>query len=263
MQQAVGSTEDESSDSSDSSDSSSSSNDVGHRVTWYLDNHRVCRQGLQIALGISCRRLSRTRRVHHGFDLRRLQTSRRESPITDVLNTFFSHVYWGLAEFMPHDASNVQQNTLKIDVVEAVKALWEQARHMPIASDVSNLSRRYLPPGKAVDLYCLLMAQCHQANIPVPSSTTFKRAWRRWRRVLRFRKSSTHSVCSTCFELRHAISNSKSTFDRMQAQVLYLNHINEQQADREIYYGMRTILQDGWFTRRVLNGFQFVLVLMR
>ena len=100
---------------------------------------------------------------------------------------------------------------------------------------------RYLPPGKVMDIYYLYQASCRQKNIPAASREHFRRCWKQWKdAALAFRKRSTHTVCTECFELKAKIKTARSSTHQIQAHLDYLLHLNPQLAVRRCYWGIRS-----------------------
>ena len=127
---------------------------------------------------------------------------------------------------------------------------------------VVGLPRRFLPHSRPYDLYWLFLAAWDTIQEPqasrgvqessspataqtAPSWPTF---WRRWKTVwsgfLRFRKSSQHAQCQTCFELQQALHSRKETWlQRVQAARSLREHYRHQYLDRCIYWSMRLASQ--------------------
>jgi hypothetical protein len=119
--------------------------------------------------------------------------------------------------------------------------LVELARVGPLdqACRPDGLPTRYLPPGRPSNMFLLYQASWAQSRITAASRCTFTRCWHMWEGVLRFRKSSCHSKCSECFRLQAKIRKSGNFTSQINAQMEYLQHINDQLADRKQYWGLR------------------------
>ena len=87
-----------------------------------------------------------------------------------------------------------------------------------------------------------------------PSFATFSRRWTSvWRFYLKFRKSSSHSQCNTCFKLQRVMFERGSTVaERLDAARHLREHIRVTYLDRQIYWNLR-------FASR---GFSDVLVII-
>ena len=84
-------------------------------------------------------------------------------------------------------------------------------------------------------LYC---ASCNGEQ--VASKRTFLRAWHAgWSKCLRFRKSSSHSLCKVCHFLRHKIRSAPGITEQAIASSKLLLHLRSQWADREVYWALR------------------------
>ena len=79
-------------------------------------------------------------------------------------------------------------------------------------SRVVGLPARYLPHGRLHDLYWMFLsawdflASAERSDVTTsgkpPSFVTFWRQWQVWKTHLKFRKSSQHAQCQTCWELQ-------------------------------------------------------------
>ena len=74
-----------------------------------------------------------------------------------------------------------------------------------------------------------------------PSFATFQRRWHAiWRHYLRFRKSSTHAQCTTCFKLQRVMfERGSSVEERLDAARHLREHIRVTYLDRQIYWNLR------------------------
>ena len=74
-----------------------------------------------------------------------------------------------------------------------------------------------------------------------PSFATFSRRWTAvWQFYLRFRKSSTHSQCNTCFKLQRVMfERGSSVAERLDAARHLREHIRVTYLDRQIYWNLR------------------------
>ena len=122
------------------------------------------------------------------------------------------------------------------------------------AASVIGLAVRYLPHATLADLYAQFTSawEAHVASSSggfpgMPSFTTFCRRWQKcWRKVMRFRKSSQHAQCQTCFELqKHLRTASASWGAKLQAARDLRQHYNDQYMDRCLYWSMRYMSKYG------------------
>ena len=76
---------------------------------------------------------------------------------------------------------------------------------------------------------------------PAPSFGCFSRRWTNvWRFYLRFRKSSAHSQCNTCFKLQKVMfERGSSVAERLDAARHLREHIRVTYLDRQIYWNLR------------------------
>jgi len=122
---------------------------------------------------------------------------------------------------------------------------------------VVGLPIRYLSHGRVHDLYWMFVAAWDflaagerldvQVSAEPPSFVTFRRRWQVWKQYLRFRKSSQHAQCQTCWELQQQMHNRRATLgDRMNSARLLRLHYRQQYEDRCIYWSLRHASQQGW-----------------
>ena len=146
-----------------------------------------------------------------------------------MVDAFFASMYDSAAEPLPHDFgkdtsavgngagdefSGDEQKPSEVFVpVDCHDSLTWRMSSMTMSK---GLLRRYLPPGQLQDLWYLFQTWCraeHQQTCS-PSQSVFARHWKtRWNNIMRFRKESTHSPCSTCFELKREMRAVKSNVD--------------------------------------------------
>ncbi len=123
----------------------------------------------------------------------------------------------------------------------------------------AGLPIRFLQHGRLRDLYWLFLGswqvlQEHGRGVleswspggTPPSFVTFWRRWKTvWHQYLRFRKTSEHSQCQTCFDLQQIMHNGKASLaEKLQAGNALRVHHQQQYLDRCIYWSLR------WFSRR-------------
>ena len=81
-----------------------------------------------------------------------------------------------------------------------------------------------------------------------PSFPTFSRRWTSvWRFYLKFRKSSAHSQCNTCFKYQQVMFERGSTVaERLDAARHLQEHIRVTYLDRQIYWNLRFVSMGFW-----------------
>ena len=102
--------------------------------------------------------------------------------------------------------------------------------------------KRWLPPGKKIQVYWQYIRHCEDHDIAKCSWSTFKRYWKKiFRHKLGFRKVSEHSKCDCCEgyerELKHAVDMAA----RLMIAGMYSEHLHDQWLDRTIYWKRRAI----------------------
>ena len=110
-----------------------------------------------------------------------------------------------------------------------------------VRSGPEGLARRFLPPGKIMDLYNLYVSYQIAAKQASASATTFCRVFREgWRHCLRFRGKSTHSACPICQKLKSDIRHARRVQAHAQASDRLLRHLSGQFMDRQVYWALRS-----------------------
>jgi hypothetical protein len=132
-----------------------------------------------------------------------------------------------------------------------------QALTIGATAKVTGLPVRFLPHQRLSDLYWLFrgsferLASCltaeQQLRMPtIPVYRTFRRHWKRWRGVLKLRKSSQHAQCQTCAELLHAMHRRGASWaDRAAAAASLKQHYQDQYLDRCLYWSLRFAARAG------------------
>lgn len=132
-----------------------------------------------------------------------------------------------------------------------------QALTLGSTSRVVGLPVRYLQHQRLSDLYWLFqgcwerLASClpeeQQLRMSAPPCyRTFRRHWKNWRQVLRFRKPSQHAQCQTCSELLHTLHRRGAAWaDRAAAAAALRRHYQDQYLDRCLYWSLRFAARAG------------------
>ena len=160
-----------------------------------------------------------------------------------------------------------------LSVGDDAAQVWNPDATLPeelrqLACDFMGVPVRHLPHGRLHDLYLQFLAW-HDANMQggepgvarvagvasdaverAPASfSTFWRRWRdKWSSVLRFRKSSQHSCCQVCFDLKEAIEAARGDLKlKLQHARVLREHLRAQYQDRCVYWSLR------WASRQYNN----------
>lgn len=161
------------------------------------------------------------------------------------------------------------------DVADAAAQFWNPDTTLPedlrqLACNLMGVPVRHLPHGRVHDLYLQFLAW-YDANMqddrpgvagvaggvsetgPASFSTFWRRWHEKWSHVLRFRKSSQHSCCQVCFDLKAAIETARGDLQlKLQHARTLREHLRAQYQDRCVYWSLR------WASRQHQN----VLVLI-
>ena len=100
----------------------------------------------------------------------------------------------------------------------------------------AELEVRYLPPGRMMDIY----EQMKLVDPEVPSFSCFWRTWIQSFPHLRFRDTSSHSVCGVCTHHKLMIRELSCHLKAQKVQRQhYLAHLSDQFRDRQAYWRAR------------------------
>lgn len=128
-------------------------------------------------------------------------------------------------------------------------------------SFVLGLPLRYLPHQRISDLYWVFQSVWESSYAPhlpagstVPCIGTFTKRWRVWSARLKFRKSSQHAQCQTCWELQQTLRSHKGWGEKVQAARTLRQHYQDQYADRCIYWSLR------WASRHQSDSILVIII---
>jgi hypothetical protein len=244
-------------------------------VQWQLCGKRVCFSNFVHLLGTS---QNSTRRAIHGAPDRRTSDLSCRPVLSEQsqhVDWFFYELYQSTAEALPEEQCGKVQRKGSVDadilldespwsaeeIIEPGPLLSEWSPDQPeldhyVALTMASTSHciglpvRRLQHGKLSELYWVFMAsweciQSHNASLGrVPSFSTFSRRWKKWHHVLKFRKSSQHAQCQTCWDLQKEMlgfrgSGVVSWTSRLAAARSLKQHYIDQYLDRCIYWSLR------------------------
>ena len=154
---------------------------------------------------------------------------------------------YGMVRLVGGGLAHPQLDTrqLQEDLITAIMDTYTQIPTNLVAKKLETLVVRYLPPGRVVDLYSLYRSVAVANGDPVASIAWFRKIWHsKWKKVLRFRRSSTHAMCETCHKLKSQIRHSKGMLEHIAASTELLNHLRAQWADRGVYWRCRSLARD-------------------
>ena len=125
----------------------------------------------------------------------------------------------------PHADQRELQATLATAIVDS----YVQNPIDLAARTSEGLHVRYLPPGRVADLYHLYVASMRASHEKFAGIGVFRIAWRNhWCKALKFRRTSTHSLCATCHKLRALVLHAKTMEEHMVASASMLDHMRSQ-----------------------------------
>ena len=244
---------------------------------WVLCGVPVCYSNFVYLLGTSSRTISK--QIQGVPDLRKSVKGApgivRAAPQARHVDFFFYELYHSAAEPLP-DPSSSSSTTAKADVLlngspwldlqEEQVPEWtpdnpsiETFVQLTVACQgvaTPGVPVRYLQHGRLHDLYWLFLAQWDLVSVQgqepeecvvPPSYTLFWRRWQVWKRFLRFRKSSQHAQCQTCWELHQRMHKHNNTWhNRLEAARALRVHYHNQYLDRCIYWSLRFASRSFW-----------------
>ena len=245
-------------------------------VQWHLCGKRACFSNFVRLLGTS---QTSTRRAIHGVpDCRKSGLSRQplQSEPVQHVDWFFYELYQSTAEALPEEQGGKVQRKMSVDAdilldespwtvgdeldePGALQSEWcpdqpELDHYVALTtastSHTIGLPVRRLQHGKLSELYWVFLAswECLQAHCSslgtAPSFSTFWRRWKKWNHVLKFRKSSQHAQCQTCWDLQREMQGFRgsgvvSWTSRLAAARALKQHYMDQYLDRCIYWSLR------------------------
>lgn len=128
------------------------------------------------------------------------------------------------------------------------------ARSMTL--DPKRLSQRELPPGNWAQMFLLYQSFCLANGSPAASKSVFYKSTKLWRRALKFRPFSKHSICETCDLLKSKMRHSTCFMSHAAAADQLLGHLRMTWECRNTYWQARqqsiakndmlTIIFDGY-----------------
>ena len=105
--------------------------------------------------------------------------------------------------------------------------------------DPKHLAAREMPPGNWQQLYLLYVSSCQANGTEAASRTTFYQATTSWRKTLKFRHRSQHSVCGTCDILKSRMRASRDFQSHARATDELLGHLTLTWRCRQTYWAAR------------------------
>ena len=236
------------------------------RTTWSLCGRAICKTAFVAIVAMSSRTLYH---MTQGICSHSLRTPNpRESAQAHLVNQFFLELYMSAAEPLPHEfkvvAGDGHQQDDEAEPWE-IDDDWCPERSVPqviqsfLGGDI-GMPQRYLTHTNVTNLYWLFLASfpptgdddgsssseagdnpAKLVEARVPSLSTFSRVWKStWSKHLRFRKSSQHAECKTCFEARVRMSQARTTLlDKIDYARQWKEHLRNQYFDRAIYWHCR------------------------
>lgn len=224
----------------------------------------------------------------------------RAHPQAQLCHTYFMELYESAAEPLPEDPQCSGPASKKPSLTPQVKARadnpwsedpwaqngggdheavdWSANGSNPVQAILNSvligtvitslgLPKRYLPHAKPSDLYWMFVSWLESGDVnqwaSAPCYVTFWRAWQVWSPYLKFRRSTQHSQCTTCWELQQAIhKHGASWADRVAAGRDLRIHNRFQYTDRRIYWATRLMSQRSRCSPGVLSQAASVLTII-
>lgn len=213
------------------------------------------------------------RRSHSIFDVfRSVGTHGREAMATASVNVFMQNMYFSISETMPTrflgpmkelvsggihkpDLAPLCFRLLKngecIDDEETreklLQALLQDTLEGPttrlMKADPAKMAFRELPPGNWAGLFMLYQAHCLATKQEAASRSTFYACTVHWRKCLKFRKKSQHSMCLTCDRLKSEMRHAKGFLQHAKYTDQLLGHLAMTWRCREKYWEARSSSQ--------------------
>ena len=213
--------------------------------TRYIAGTQVCRRAFQRMLGVGCGRLNRTRKRFRGKDERSLRGPMPKAAVAQAsVDTFMRQMYYSTAESMPTGllpggVSMPDEETRMKLLGQLMADALEGTAMRASKLDPRVLSQRELPPGNWAQLFLLYQAHCLAKDIPAASRATFYACTRTWRKTLKFRHRSKHSLCVTCDKLKSQMRCAKGFVEHARFADLLLGHLSLTWRCRQVYWNIR------------------------
>lgn len=122
---------------------------------------------------------------------------------------------------------------------DALRGPSNQIAHL----DPKRLSARELPPGTWSQLYVLYQASCLAEERPCASRAVFYACTKTWRKALKFRPFSKHSICKQCDQLKSEMRHSNSFLQHATSADKLLGHLSLTWRCRQAYWHAREVSQ--------------------
>lgn len=106
-----------------------------------------------------------------------------------------------------------------------------------------KLAVRELPPGNWAQTYILYQSFCLAQDLDCASRATFYQMTQEWRKCLKFRPFSKHSLCNTCDRLKSRMRHCKDFMAHASAPDDLLAHLKETWECRKMYWNARQLSQ--------------------
>lgn len=224
------------------------------------------RQGLPTFT--NCARPSLPKHPQYGFTMRGEGQATWESVLS-----FLWEIYHSTAEVLPNryamPGQDVEPPFPDADSTEIDRIVEGFSRTVQVSSNDANLLLtgpgtfsgpvRMLPYGTRTELFWQYVAACEAKGVAAGSYSTFMRVAGAVMRpnksggFLKFRKSSEHTQCDTCWKLRNRVAEATSMSERAAARKEHHRHILSQWRDRQCYWNHRSISHSA-FNSALHNG---------
>ncbi len=222
------------------------------RTQWHVGEDYVCFKGLALCLGVGRERL---RQINKAINENRVapvdnrhHNEGRDSNVTMNVNAFFEWTYQNLAE--PLAECEVSSEMLG-PVPPLPPPLTEDLDHRDSDSpdDTATMEElsplitadqfkqpRYLAPGSLAELYDAYISHVSDTTPTEEnaSSSTFRRVYKHWKKVLKFRQWSQHAKCSECCRMQKMRREAVNAREREAVQKQLDGHLQIVFADRSI-----------------------------
>ena len=118
-------------------------------------------------------------------------------------------------------------------------ALTGPSTRVAQAVDPSKLAHRELPPGTWSQMYLLYQAFCLANDLECASRASFYSSSKPWRKALKFRAQSKHSLCFVCDRIKSRMRHSTDFLDHARAADDLLGHLRTTWQCRQSYWCAR------------------------
>ena len=167
------------------------------------------------------------------------QLANRKSHLSGVPACWLNNLHYLLLRLLNKAMDLDDEETRAKLLAELMHDALEGPTNRIMKFNPKKLAARELPPGNWQHMYMLYTASCQANGTEAACRSTFYSVTTTWRKTLRFRHKSQHSVCGTCDRLKANMRAAKTFQCHVQAADLLLGHLTLTWRCRQTYWAAR------------------------